>query len=102
MPRQAKRGVLSELLHKELLEVIPFNVAVIDRSFRVIAANGSFEEYFGNWRGKRCYEVYRGLCDPCPNCQANLTFQDGEVRVLALACRCSSSAVLLFAGSHCR
>ncbi|MFC1706063.1 PAS domain-containing protein [Planctomycetota bacterium] len=72
---------LAELLRAELLEMIPFNVAVIDRQFRVVAANENFEEYFGDWRGRSCHEVYQGLADPCPMCQASRTFQDGRVRV---------------------
>ena len=52
---------LDNLPASELFEQMPFNIAVIDRDFRVVAANKSFEEYFGDWRGHHCYEVYQGL-----------------------------------------
>jgi PAS domain S-box-containing protein len=70
-----------ELLARGLFEMVPFNVAVIDHDFRVIAANGNFEEYFGDWRGRRCFEVYKGSSERCERCQAEATFADGRVRV---------------------
>lgn len=65
----------------EAIEQVPFNIAVIDRDYFVVDANENFKEYFGAWEGKHCYEVYKGLDAPCPNCQARQTFQDGMVRV---------------------
>ena len=72
---------LNKLLGRELLEQIPFNIAVIDRDYKVVAANKNFGEYFGDWNGRRCYEVYKGLHEPCSDCEAMLTFEDGKVRV---------------------
>lgn len=72
---------LETLLGRGLIELVPFNVAVIDRDFRVVAANGNFEEYFGEWRGRRCHEVYKGSAQRCARCQAEATFADGRVRV---------------------
>ena len=72
---------LYELLGRSLFTAIPFNVAVIDRDFNLVAANENFEEYFGEWRNRRCYEVYKGTAQPCTHCQAKATFEDGHVRV---------------------
>ncbi len=72
---------MERLLGRSMLEQVPFNVAVIDRDFRVLAANESFVEYFGDWRERRCYEVYKGLSQPCSDCRAQATFADGRVRV---------------------
>ena len=65
----------------DLAEQVPFNLAMIDREYNLIDANGNFEEYFGEWRQRKCYEVYKGLSRPCPNCQAMKVFEDGRVRV---------------------
>jgi len=73
---------VEKLLGRELLEQMPFNIAVIDRDFRVVAANKNFSEYFGDWNGRHCYEVYKGLYQPCPDCDAIATFKDGKVRVV--------------------
>jgi len=69
-----------EAIQQELFEIVPLNIAVIDRDYNIVAANKNFENYFGNWEGRRCYEVYKGLDKPCTNCPSNLVFQDGEVR----------------------
>jgi PAS domain S-box-containing protein len=72
---------LEALLARNLFETVPFNVSIIDREFRVLAANSYFEEYFGEWRGRRCYEVCKGAAKQCDHCQAQATFDDGRVRV---------------------
>lgn len=72
---------LAALLGPSMFEAVPFNVTVINRDFRVVAANANFEEYFGEWRGRHCYEVYKGASKQCASCQAVGTFADGRVRV---------------------
>jgi PAS domain-containing protein len=56
----AAQNELEGLLGRQMFESVPFNVAVIDRDFRVVAANSTFEQFFGEWRGRRCHEVYKG------------------------------------------
>lgn len=72
---------LKQWLHKELFHQVPINIAVIDPQFNIIEANNSFTETFGDWEGKKCYEVYKGHHAKCADCQAALTFQDGSARV---------------------
>jgi PAS domain S-box-containing protein len=72
---------LEGLLARGLFELAPFNIAVIDRDFQVVAANQNFESYFGEWRGHRCYEVCKNAGGRCAQCQAEATFEDGRVRV---------------------
>ncbi len=72
---------LEPLLGPNLFEMVPFNVSVINREFRVLAANRNFEEYFGEWRGRRCFEVCKGAAEQCPHCHAQASFDDGKVRV---------------------
>jgi PAS domain S-box-containing protein len=69
------------LLLSRSMSQAPFNVAVIDRDHKIVAANENFEEYFGNWRDRHCYEVYKGKSRICENCQADATFDDGRLRV---------------------
>jgi PAS domain S-box-containing protein len=69
------------LLGRGLFEAVPFSVALIDRNYHVVAANDNFEEYFGEWRGRLCHEVYKGSHLKCAHCQAAATFEDGRVRV---------------------
>ena len=85
-PQQADNRLLGiseleHLLRTGLFQRMPFNLAVIDRDFHVLVANGNFEDYFGNWRGRHCYEVYKNSAHPCEHCMARATFEDGRVRV---------------------
>jgi PAS domain S-box-containing protein len=72
---------IQALLGRGLFEAVPFSVALIDRDYHVVAANENFEEYFGEWRGRRCHEVYKNSPVKCARCQAQATFEDGRVRV---------------------
>jgi len=68
-------------MYKQLFQCVPYNAAIIDREYNIIDANDNFADYFGNWQGKKCYEVYKKLDQPCGNCNSILTFQDGKTRV---------------------
>ncbi len=69
------------MLGRGLFEQVPFNVAVIDREFNVVAANRNFREFFGNWEQRRCYQVFKGSAERCSHCRAAQVFHDGLVRV---------------------
>jgi PAS domain S-box-containing protein len=73
--------ILDPLLKRELFNMLPFGVVAIDREMRLVTANPYFEKRFGAWHGKRCHEVFKGLPEPCSNCQARLTFADGIPRI---------------------
>jgi histidine kinase len=81
MMNDTSHNGLSDLLARGMFQYVPFNVAVIDREFHVVAANENFEEYFGDWHGRKCFEVYKGSAQRCERCQAEATFEDGRVRV---------------------
>ncbi len=81
-PEELITEELKKSLDSRLLEIIPFNVTIIDRQYRIIRANGRFESAFGEWRGKYCYEAYKGRREPCVNCRAMKSFDDGRERVM--------------------
>ena len=72
---------LKDMVYKALFEEVPFNVAVIDRKYNVVEANEAFEKNFGDWRGKKCYAVYKKLHRPCDECPSKSVFDDGKVVV---------------------
>jgi PAS domain S-box-containing protein len=78
---QNKSSGIHSWLYKELFQQVPFNLAIIDRNYNIIEANDNFAEYFGNWQGRKCFEVYKNLLQPCHNCEAFKTFEDGKIRV---------------------
>ncbi|MCP4566181.1 MAG: PAS domain-containing protein [FCB group bacterium] len=80
-PRQDKPRRLTDMMYKTLFNEVPFNIAVIDRDFNIIEANNSFERHFGQWRGKKCYAVYKKLHRPCDDCPSTRVFETGKVVV---------------------
>ncbi len=78
---EAAATELRKLLGHRLIEQVPFSVAVIDGHFRVVAANDSFREFFGNWEGRRCHEVFKRSQTRCHHCRAAAVFRDGLSRV---------------------
>jgi len=80
--RKTKNRRLSDLVYSQLFQLVPFNIAVIDRNYNIIKANRNFEEYFGKWKGKKCYKVYKKINHPCEDCNSLLTFEDGKTRVV--------------------
>jgi len=72
---------LAELISRELLESVSANLAIINRNYNVISANRNFEDYFGDRRGKHCYEVHKGRDKPCTRCQSSLVFEDIQTSV---------------------
>jgi signal transduction histidine kinase len=77
MPEDA----LKEWIRNELWDVVPVNIGVIDRSFRIVQANRSFSQTYGAWRNMPCFEVYKGRSTPCEHCAARATFEDGQTRI---------------------
>ncbi|RJP65007.1 MAG: PAS domain S-box protein [Candidatus Abyssobacteria bacterium SURF_17] len=68
-------------LHSQLFEQVPCCIAVIDRQYNIVENNRAFRDVFGEGKGKKCYEIYKGRKDRCPDCMAAHTFADGRPRV---------------------
>jgi len=62
----------------QLFERVPASIIVIDRGYKVIAANSNFVATFGDAVGKCCYQAYKRLDMACENCLAAATFRDGQ------------------------
>jgi len=67
-------------VHRKLWYQVPISISVIDRNYNIIEANPCFAENYGDWQGRFCYEVYKGLSEPCKDCAAAKTFADGLAR----------------------
>jgi PAS domain S-box-containing protein len=80
MTEKVTSPLLGRFIEEHLFDLVPSAIAVIDRDFRIAVANRTFEDLFGEWRGRRCYEVYKGLKRRCPRCPAARVFRDGQVQ----------------------
>jgi len=67
-------------IREELFHHLPMPICVVDQQFRIAEANERFTELYGEWRGRFCYEVYKGRKEKCARCGAAKTFRDGKTR----------------------
>jgi len=72
---------IKKWIEENLFDEMPMSAAVIDSDFNLIAANRVFEEKFGDWQNKKCFEVYKNLDSKCPHCKQESVFLDGKNRV---------------------
>lgn len=65
--------------YENLFDLVPCYISVQDRKFRVVRTNKLFRDNFGEENGARCYKLYKGRDEVCPDCPVEKTFADGEV-----------------------
>jgi PAS domain S-box-containing protein len=67
-----------ELPYKQYFDALPCYVTVQDRNFKVMTANARFVRDFGNYEGRRCYQVYKQQPEKCEVCPVARSFRDGH------------------------
>jgi PAS domain S-box-containing protein len=72
---------VNSLVKNEFFELVPFNVAVIDKEYNILTANKNFYDYFGEWKKKKCFQAYKKQDMPCADCKVMDVFKNGVVRV---------------------
>jgi PAS domain S-box-containing protein len=65
--------------YRQLFEEVPCYISIQDRDLRIIEANRRFQEDFGDFLGRKCYQVYMHRSEECAPCAVKQTFQDGQV-----------------------
>lgn len=69
---------INRMIGSQLMELIPYNVAIIDKELNIVKANKSFEKYFGEWSKKKCYQAYKKVDEKCRHCNVDHVFALGE------------------------
>jgi PAS domain S-box-containing protein len=72
---------LERWISLQLIESIPLGIAVIDPRYNLVYANKAFEELFGPWKNRKCYNAYKNKDEMCAYCESTMTFKDGLSRV---------------------
>jgi PAS domain S-box-containing protein len=72
---------LNRWVNLQLIETIPLGIAIIDPKYNLVFANTTFEQLFGDWKNRKCYNAYKSENDMCAYCESTLTFTDGIPRV---------------------
>lgn len=63
--------------NKTLFEEAPSYMTVVSRDYRIVRANRTFRDQFGDQLGKKCFTGYKGLDSKCEKCPVEKTFADG-------------------------
>lgn len=72
---------LERWVNLQLIETIPLGIAIIDPEYNLVYANNTFEQLFGDWKNRKCYNAYKNENEMCAHCESTLTFTDGTPRV---------------------
>lgn len=68
----------SRKMYKSLFEEAPCYLTVVGRDYRIVRANRTFRDQFGDQTNKRCFFGYKGLSSKCEECPVEKTFADGK------------------------
>jgi histidine kinase len=71
-------GGSMELPYQQYFDALPCYVTVQNRDFKVLTANARFIRDFGNYQGRRCYQVYKQRPEKCEVCPVERSFRDGQ------------------------
>jgi len=81
MTKNAPASDLKRWVNLQLIETIPLGIAIIDPKYNLVYANTTFEQLFGDWKNRKCYNAYKSENEMCAYCESTLTFTDGIPRV---------------------
>ena len=70
----------SEEKRRAILDGISDAVIVLDADLNIIWANEVAVKQYGTIRGRKCYEAYKWMKEPCSDCIARKTYEDGMIR----------------------
>ncbi len=72
---------LKAWIEKEFFHAVPVFIAALDRELNIIYANKAFEDKFGDWRGKKCFDVYKKKDAICEDCSSRFAFSNAKTSV---------------------
>lgn len=88
-------GNTSELYPQSIIDRLPCYITVQNRDLKIIYANQTFLNDFGDGVGKTCHFVYKGCLDRCKTCPVQKTFNDRKYHI-------SEETVQTLDGKICR
>lgn len=74
---QAELRTTQQRYH-QLFEEVPCFIVVVDRTYRITAANRRFRDEFGKDAGPTCHRAFKQRLKPCTDCPVAKTFLDGQ------------------------
>ena len=65
---------------EDLFNAVPCYIAVLGRDLSIRRTNHIVFEHFGPPGDRKCFELFKNRSEPCENCAALDTFEDGLIR----------------------
>ncbi|MBW2592023.1 MAG: PAS domain-containing protein [Deltaproteobacteria bacterium] len=72
---------LKTWIEKEFFHAVPVFIAALDRQLNIVYANEAFKSRFGDWEGKKCFDVYKKQESICEDCTSRFAFSDAKTSV---------------------
>ena len=72
---------LKKWIEKEFFQATPVFVAALDKDLNIVYANKAFENKFGDWQGKKCFDVYKKKRMICERCTSRFAFSNAKISV---------------------
>lgn len=69
---------MARIVYHEVFDSLPGWAVVVDKELRIRTANDMVRDTFGEVIGTPCHRALAGSPQPCPECPALQTFEDGE------------------------
>ncbi len=72
---------LKQWIEKDFFNAAPNFIAALDKELNIIYANKAFEDRFGEWQNKKCFDVYKKQNEICEDCTSRFAFTNGNTSV---------------------
>ena len=72
---------LKRWIEEEFIQAAPVFIAALDKELNIIYSNKAFEDKFGDWQGKKCFEVYKKRKFICEHCTSRFAFSNAKISV---------------------
>ncbi len=80
----------SQELYRLLFEEAPCYITIQNKDYEITEANRRFCEDFGDYRGRKCFDIYKHREEVCVPCWVQATFQDGKMHASESLVTCRS------------
>jgi len=75
-------NVIEKIIKEDFLDILPFQIALMDKNYKVIWANTQFKKFYGDDNtNKTCYSICKKNQFPCPYCKVPEVVRGGEPMV---------------------
>jgi len=68
-------------IEKKFVNEVPLFIAALDQELNIVFANQAYTEKFGEWQGKKCFDVYKKRNSICEDCTSRFGFSNGKISV---------------------